>query len=407
MRHPNPTALSRLLMLACLALSFSALSGTSAHAAPAFAEAPILLGAHIPLTGESSELGQGFRYGVELALKEINAHGGVNGHELKLSLVDDRSTPDGAVTAVERLTLRDKVLVLWNGSSSSPTVAVLPGLRDGPVPYYVSFASDRRVLEPFSDFVFSGAAMPMQTVAANIIDVVSGTLKAKTVALMSCDQANCRASMPILRKGFEARGVKVVTEQTFHSGDTDFTGQITAIKSLNPDVVQVWGLPADGGRIVSQLRRSGVTSKIVGDTGLADQSVLDLAGPAAEGMYAMWIGGAQFLTDTTGAMGDWRKRFAAAYPSNPTGMPNAYSVRAYADAYVIAEALRRAGSDLSQKNIVAKLDTIQDFVAGRDAYFSYAAPIGLPRSFTATDHQGTKTLAPVIVSGGIFAPVQR
>lgn len=63
----------------------------------------------------------------------------------------------------------------------------------------------------------------------------------------------------------------------------------------------------------------------------------------------MWIGGAQFLTDTTGVMGDWRKRFAATFPNNPTGMPNAYSVRGYADAYVIAEALRRAGPDLSQR----------------------------------------------------------
>ena len=121
------TLLARVALLSAAALSGSA-------RATDFTAAPISLGAHIPLTGESSELGQGFRYGVELAIAEINAHGGVNGHELKLILVDDRSTPDGAVTAVQRLTTRDNVLLLWNGSSSSPTVAVLPGLRAGPVP---------------------------------------------------------------------------------------------------------------------------------------------------------------------------------------------------------------------------------------------------------------------------------
>ena len=395
---------ARATLWARAALLFAAALSGSARAAE-FTAAPISLGAHIPLTGESSELGQGFRYGVELAITEINAHGGVNGHELKLILVDDRSTPDGAVTAVQRLTTRDNVLLLWNGSSSSPTVAVLPGLRAGPVPYFVSFASDRRVLEPFSKYVFSGAAMPVQTVVANMVDFIAVTLRAKTVALLACDQANCRASTPMLKGGLQGKGVNVVTEQTFHSGDTDFTGQITAIKAVKPDVVQVWGLPADGGRIVAQLRRSGITATIVGDTGFADQSVVELAGAGAEGLYAMWIGGAQLGTDETGPMGDWRKRFAAAFPSAPAGMPNAYSIRGYADAYVIAEGLRRAGADLSQDNIVAQLDTIRDFIAGRDATFTYAAPIGLPRSFSPTDHQGTKSLAPVVVKDGKFVPI--
>lgn len=372
-----------------------------------FTGAPISLGAHVPLTGESSELGQGFRYGVDLAIAEINAHGGVNGHELKLTLADDRSTPDGAITAVQRLTTRDKVLLLWNGSSSSPTVAVLPGLRTGPVPYYVSFASDRRVLEPFSKYVFSGAAMPVQTVVANMVDFIAVRLKARTVALLSCDQANCRASTPMLKSGLQGKSVNVVTEQTYHSGDTDFTAQITAIKAANPDVVQVWGLPADGGRIVAQLRRSGIVATIVGDTGFADQSVVELAGAGADGLYAMWIGGAQLVTDETGPMGDWRKRFATAFPNAPGGMPNAYSIRGYADAFVIAEGLRRAGTDLSQDNIVAQLDTIQDFVAGRDGTFTYAAAIGLPRSFSPTDHQGTKSLAPVVVKDGKFVPLDK
>ena len=151
--------------------------------------------------------------------------------------------------------------------------------------------------------------------------------------------------MPLLRQGLEAKDVKIVEDQTFHSGDTDFTGQINAIKAANPDVVQMWGLPADGGRIVAQLRRAGVTATIVGDTAMTDQAVLELAGPAAEGMYAMWIAGAQFLSDDTGPMEEFRARFAKAFPKAPSGMPNQYTIRAYADAYVIAEALRRAGSE--------------------------------------------------------------
>jgi len=384
-----------LVGLGLLAWSFS----------PARAQEPIIIGAHLPLTGPSSELGQGFDYGAKLAFQEINEHGGINGRQLKLVEADDQSSPNGAITAVQRLTLSGNIALLWNGSSSSPTVAVVPKMRTGPLPYYVGFASDPRVLEPFSKYVFSGAAIPVASVVSNMVDFVTGTMKAKTVAMLSCDQANCKASVPLLKKGLEAKGVTIAADQTFHSGDTDFTGQIDAIKTAKADVIQIWGLPADGGRIVGQLRRAGITAPIVGDTAMADQAVLDLAGPAAEGMYAMWIAGAQFLSDDTGPMKAFHARFTKAFPNASAGLPNQYTIRAYADAYVIAEALRRAGSNLSSANIITQLDTIQNFVAGRDENFKYAAAIGLPRSFSPTDHQGTKVVAPVVVKNGKFQAV--
>jgi len=371
------------------------------------AEDPIVIGVHYPLTGNSSELGQGFQYGAQLALSEINAHGGINGHELKMILVDDQSTPDGAITAVQRLTVGDNVLLIWGGSSSSPTVAVLPRLKMGPTPYYVGFASDPRVLNPPSKYVFSGASAPVESVVNGVSDFVAHGLNAKTVAIMSCDQANCKIAAPAVKKKLQGYGVNVVAEQAFHSGDSDYTGQINAVKDANPDAIVLWGLPVDGGRMVSQLRRAGVTAKIVGDTGIADQTVIDLAGPAADGLYAMWVGGAQFIGDPTGPMGDWQKRFSKAFPNAPTGYPNQYSLRAYADAYVIAEALRRAGSDLTQANVITQLDTIQNFVAGKDQAFSYAAAVGLPRTFSPTQHQGTTVLAPVVVRDGRFQAVSK
>ena len=396
------TARRNLLLLASVVLGALAF-GTCRASAQAAGE-PITIGVLYPLTGPSSELGQGFQYGAELAIAEINAHGGINGRPIRLIMVDDKSKPDGSVTAVQRLTTGDKVMLLWSGSSSSPTVAVLPRLKAGPTPFYVGFASDPRVLHPFSKYVYSGAAAPVSAVVEALSSFVATTLKAKTVATMFCDQANCKAAAPLVHKRLGELGAKLVAEQTFHSGDTDFTGQVNAVKAANPDVVVVWGLPVDGGRLVGQLRRAGITAKIVGDTGVADQTVIDLGGPAAEGLYAMWIGGAQFLGDPTGPMADWQKRFAKAYPDAPAGFPNQYSMRAYADAYVIAEALRRAGKDLSPENIVRQLDSIHDFVAGKDGHFTYAAAIGLPRGFSPADHQGTKELTPVIVKG---RPVRR
>src|SRR6266851_4618227 len=205
-------------------ISKVALAGLSLLAwvnCPARAQEPITIGAHIPLTGPSSELGQGFDYGARFAFQEINEHGGINGRQLKLVEADDQSTPNGAITAVQRLTLSGNIVLLWNGSSSSPTVAVVPRMRTGPMPYYVGFASDPRVLEPFSKYVFSGAAIPVASVVSNMVDFIASTLKAHSVGMLSCDQANCKASVPLLKKGLEAKGVTIAADQSFHSGDTD------------------------------------------------------------------------------------------------------------------------------------------------------------------------------------------
>jgi branched-chain amino acid transport system substrate-binding protein len=377
--------------------------------APALAQnhGPITIGLQTPQTGAASEIGLGAQYGAQFAFKEINAHGGINGHEIALVVADDRSAPDGAVSAIQKLSNLGGIKLIWNTSSSSPTIAVVGRMKAGPLPYFVSFASDPRVLEPFSKYVFLGAALPVQNVAIDVANFVTDRLHAHSVATLSCDQANCKTGVPLLQAALKQKGVTIAAAETYNSGDVDFTGQIGKIKAVNPDVVQVWGLTMDGARIVAQLRRAGITAKIVGDQGVADQSVISLAGDSAEGMYAVWIGGSQFITDETGAMGAWRKAFNVAFPNAPEGLPNVYSARAYADAYVIAEALRQAGDNLTPDNIIASLERIHDFIAGKAGDFPYAAPIGLPRGFSATNHQGNFDAAIVVVKDGHFMSMSK
>ena len=77
----------------------------------------------------------------------------------------------------------------------------------------------------------------------------------------------------------------------------------------------------------------------------------------------------------------------------------------YADTYVLAEAMRVAGKDLTREGLLKSLDTnIHNFVAGNDGAWSFAQPIGLPRTFTATEHQGNRKVQPVINKAGVFKP---
>ena len=393
-------------ILAWIGATLLTISQAGAQTAPGVSDTEIKVGVHLSLTGPASFVGQGSKVGLSLAQAEINGHGGINGRKLVLSLVDDRGSPDGGVTAVRRLVDEEKVLFVLGAGTSTATVPVLPYFERNGVPYYVSLASDPAVVEKFRKNVYSGATSTQVVFTEVMSKFVVDKFKPKRVALIQCDQAHCTSGGPRIKALFEKAGV-AVTVVTFNSGDTDFTGQIQQIKSSNPDVVFVYGLASDGGRLFPQIRRAGIEAQIVSETSLADPSVSRVAGPAAEGFYAFWLGGTQFIDDKTGAMAQWLASLDKYNIERPANTPNLYSLMLYADLYVVAEAMRAAGKNLTREALLNSLDTkIKGFVGGKGGEWSYAAPIGFPRSFTPTDHLGNRNLQPLVSRGGVFKPAE-
>lgn len=368
-------------------------------------DSAIKIGVHAALTGVASFVGQGGKVGIDAAVAEINGHGGINGRKLDIIYVDDRGAPDGGVAAVRRLIDDDKVFTVFGAGPSASTVSVVPLFQQNGVPYFVSFASDPRVLEKFIPNIYSGATVPQVDAIASYADFMIKDLKAKRVAMMVCDQPHCTSSAPILKGLLDKAGVSVV-QISYNSGDTDFTGQMAQLKSASPDVIFLFGLAPDEGRIIPRIKRSGLTQPIVTDVSGSDLTVLRMAGPAAEGYYTFWFGGPQFYDDNTGAMGKFNESIKTNKIEHPANTPNLYTLMAYADVYVLAEAIRGAGKDLTRAGLLKSLDiNINGFVGGPPAW-SYAAPIGSPRTFTPTNHRGTNSAQPVVVKGGSFKPAR-
>ena len=366
-------------------------------------DSEIRIGVQIPLTGPASFVGQGSKVGIDAAIAEINQHGGINGRKLIVTYADDRGAPDGGVAAVRRLVDGEKVLLVFGASTSTATVSVIPYFQQNGAPYFVSLAADPRVLEKFTPNIYSGATVPQLDLVKVYTKFLAGDLKAKRVGLLQCDQAHCTSGGPLLKAGLEASGV-VVTVANFNSGDTDFTGQIQQIKAVSPDLVFVYGLASDGGRIFPQIRRAGITAQLVGDGALTDLAVGKLAGSAADGYYGFWQGGKQYIDDKTGAMGKFLDFLEENKIERPTNTPNQFTLMTYADIYVVAEGLRGAGKDLTRASLLKSLDTnIRDFVPGSGPW-SFASSFALPRSFTPTDHQGSRSVQPVVYRGGSFKP---
>lgn len=374
--------------------------------APGVSEDAIKVGVHLPLTGPASFVGQGFQLGAELAASEINGNGGVNGRNLELIFVDDEGTPEGAALAIRRLVDRDNVTLVFGAGTSTSTVPQIQYFEQNEeIPYYVSLASDPAVLETHHRNLFSGATMPQEDIVASMVRYITEEAAPSSVAIMQCDQGHCQAGAPLLQEGLEAEDIEVTGVETFNSGDTDFTAQINNILNADPDMVVIYGLAEDGGRIIPQLRQSGYEGDIVGDTSLSDPSVAEVAGEAAEGLVTFWLASTQYIDETDGAMGQWREAFDALHPDAPEGTPNLYSLMAYGDTYVVAEGLRLSGETVTRDGFITELETLQDFVAGEDENWTFAAPVMMPRSFEEGDHQGNSVAQPVVARGGVFSAV--
>jgi branched-chain amino acid transport system substrate-binding protein len=391
-----------------IALAWGALSSTAwAQADPGVTPEKIVIGTHLPLTGPVSSVGLGFRAGVQMALAEINAHGGVNGRMLEVVFEDDAGTAEGAISAVRRLLDRSNVFGILSGGSSTSVVAVIPLVQQRRVPYLASLASDPRVLEKFSPYVFTGSTVARGDVAVAVTGFMTGTLHTRTISFLHSGEANCQSGVDILATTLTQAGVETKGRQRFNTGDTDFTAQAHALVAQDADTIYICGIPADGGRILPQLRRAGIKAKLVGDTALADPNTIVVAGKDAEGFFTFW-GAKQFIEDRTGVMGQWRERFQQAVPDAPRGTPNLFSLAGYGDFYVFAEGLRRAGKNPTREGFVQGTEGIRDFVAGKDAYWTFASPIALPRNFAPDNHKGNRDQLPVVVKNGqLVSAVER
>lgn len=394
------------MFLVALLLAVSPVRAQDSKGAQGVSTTQIKMGMHLSLSGPASFVGQGVKVGVDLAVAEINGNGGINGRKLAYVFVDDRGTPDGGVAAARRLAESEEVFVVHGGGTSTSTVVTLPYFAKSTVPYYISLASDPVITEQFYKNIYSGATISQATLAVFIAEFLSSKLKAKNVAMLQCDQGHCISGGPRLKALLEKSGI-TVTVVTFNSGETDFTGQMYAVKNVKPDVVFIYGLASDSGRLLPQIKRAGIEAEIVTEIASADPSVARVAGKSAEGFYSFWVGGRQVIDDRTGAMAKWLDSLDANKIERPVNTPNLNSLMGYADVYVLAEAMRLAGADLTRDNLLNNLDTkVKNFVAGEGPPWGFASPVGLPRTFSPTDHKGNKTAQVVVSRSGVLKPLK-
>ncbi len=381
-----------LALAACLVLA----TAPVAAAEQGVSADSIAIGAFGPITGPAAYIGLGGRDGAAMAIKEINAAGGVNGRKLNMIFEDDGHSPAKALAAVKKLVDEDKVFALFCVAGSNGTIGTIDYVKEKGIVMYVSFASAPGVTWPFAKNLFRGGTTEVPRYGELYAEYLADGLKAKRIGIISGREEYPKnegdALTKQLQKWYEIAPVKRVE---FNIGDKDFTPQLLDMQNADPQVIAFFGNPAEAAIAMRQAKELGLNQPFFVGSSMVDQGLLTAAGPAAEGVSGFAL--IPLLPNSSDpAMKAWRAKWSAEYPNLPAGRPNTFDILAYGDIYVLAEGMRQAGKDLTTDRLIDALENLRDYRVGA---------IATPRSFAKIHHIGNLRLQAMQVKNGEWAPV--
>lgn len=353
------------LMLASILLTACAGAATptaapAAEAAPAATEAPeaaapaaeeaapaaegalpaeIAFGAVHDLSGGTALYGTAIQKGINLAVKEINDQKFLGeGVTVKALFEDAAGDPKQAIAAYEKLIANKDVAVILGPTLSTEAKSADPIAQEAGMPVIASSNTVDGIVE-IGDYIFR-TSLPEASVIPNTVSVTIKSLNLKKVAVMyGNDDAYTQGGYKVFKESLDKEGIEILTEETFAKGDTDFSAQLTKIKSLNPDAIVLSALAEEAANIMVQARTLGIPENIrfIGGNGFNSPKLAEIAGGAAEGAISgsAWNVASTFPTSV---------KFVEAFKAEYNADPDQFAAQAYTAAWVAAVAIKNANS---------------------------------------------------------------
>jgi len=277
-------------MLRCaLVLLFSAMfslvgcikNSTGSNAQPSN---EIRIGQFGSMTGGEATFGQSTDRGVRLAIDAKNAAGGIKGKKIVLLTEDNQGKPEEAAAVVKKLITQDKVIALLGEVASTRSLAAAPIAQQYKIPM-VSPSSTNPKVTQVGDYIFRVCFIdPFQ--GPVMARFTKENLKLSRVAVLKDLKSDYSLGLAeFFAKKFKELGGEIVSEQTFQTGDSDFKGQLTRIRSTNPDAIFIPAYYTEVGLIARQARQLGLKAVLLGGDGWDSPKLFEIGQDAIQGSY--------------------------------------------------------------------------------------------------------------------------
>jgi branched-chain amino acid transport system substrate-binding protein len=305
-----------------------------ALAAASPAAAQIKLGVGGPITGGSAAFGAQLKHGVEQAVEDINAAGGILGQKITVSVGDDRADPKEGVSVANKF-VADGVKFVVGHFNSGVTIPASDVYQENGMLVITPAATNPRVTERnmWNVFRVCGRDDQQGGVAGNLI---ADKFKGKRVAVIHDKTTYGQGLADETRKAMNAKGLKEVLYEGVNKDDKDFTAVVSKLKSANPDLVYWGGLHDTGGVILRQMRDQGLRAPMMGGDGITDDEFAAIAGAGAEGTLMTFSPDPRTNASNKEIVDLFRKKRGFE--------PQAYTLYSYASVQVIKLAAEQAKS---------------------------------------------------------------
>ncbi|MEQ1659258.1 MAG: ABC transporter substrate-binding protein [Hylemonella sp.] len=263
------------------ALKLLAACALATAASASFAQEVIKIANLVELSGAGATAGTNFKNGVELAIKEINAAGGILGRKIQSSTSDTQSNP-GVAKGLTQKAVDDGVFAIFGPVFSGSIMVSMAESRRAEVPNFTG-GEAASITQQGNPYVFR-TSFGQSTSFPKVARYING--KAKTLAVIYVNNDFGKGGRDAMVKLMEGGPTKIVADISTNSGQIDFSAAVLQVKQSNADAVFVYSNEEESARMLREFRKQGWTKPIIGETTLTGQKVIELAGDAANGAVA-------------------------------------------------------------------------------------------------------------------------
>ncbi|MEM3112750.1 MAG: ABC transporter substrate-binding protein [Candidatus Anstonellales archaeon] len=315
-------------------------------------EKEIVIGHIAPLTGDAAVWGKWEVEGIDLAVEEINAKGGLAGRKLRVIHEDDKADPKTAVSALQKLITTDKVKVVIGATLSSTTLACAPIAEQNKVVLLSPSAQSPKITEA-GDYIFRIFAS--STVEGKHLSNLAEKFNIKSAAILYLNNDYGVGLRNVIKEKLIEKKISVLSEQGYDAETKDFKTQISKIKTVLPDALYLLGYPTDMGTVLRQIREIGFKTRIFAPNSFEGEEIIKIAKEGAEGVIYVYP-----ILSNVEAANAIKKRFFEKYKKEM----NVYNGMGYDAVNIISLAIEKSIKDKGEVNgeaVKNSLYAIKDF----------------------------------------------
>ena len=325
-RAPMRNAMRAVAMLLGLGLS-----------GPACAQ-NILIGVSTPVTGPAAVASEWERWGIDLAVEEINGAGGVLGRKIETIILDNKCNPSEAVNVANKL-VEAKVVAIIGSHCSSAHLAAMPIIKEAKVPMITGIASNPQITDQSgvggNDWAFR--INPSDKAMMDALGAYLGEKKIfKTVAIVGEDTDFGRGGAAAFQAVAEKAGINIISSDFHPQNVPDYTSILTRLQQRHPDAIATFQLGGDSLNFLRNAMQMGVRIPYTGRVELGGRNLQIIEAGGMEGSISAWT-----YSHEIGA--PQNQAFVAKIRAKYNSVPYLQTWGSYDCMRIIAQAIVRAG----------------------------------------------------------------